>query len=117
MDSGACGAHMWGFPKIRGAFFGVPMMRTKAFLKPMLGSSHLGKLPCVLVKVGVPAGVKECRVLASPEYCTFEAFPSSAGPQQVSSSNGALKVPSSPQVMRRYVLVHASAQLSCFPGC
>ena len=67
MDSGACGAHMWGFPKIRGTFFGVPM-RTKAFLKPMLGSSYLGKLPCVLVKVGVPAGVNECRVLASPEY-------------------------------------------------
>ena len=38
--------YMWEFPKIRGTFLGVPIIRTIVFLGSILGSPYLGKLPC-----------------------------------------------------------------------
>ena len=35
----------WGFPKIRGTFLGVPRIGIVVFLRSILGSPYLGKLP------------------------------------------------------------------------
>ena len=36
---------IWGFPKIRSIFSGVPLIRTFVFWGSILGSPYLGKLP------------------------------------------------------------------------
>ena len=37
---------MWGFPKIRGTFFGGPHNKDYNILGSILGSTYFGKLPC-----------------------------------------------------------------------
>ena len=38
-------ASIWVFPKNRGTFFGVPIIRTIVFWGSILGSPYFGKLP------------------------------------------------------------------------
>ena len=45
---------IWGFPKIGGAFLGVPIIRTIVFWGSILGSPYFGKLP-----FKVPVGLWE----------------------------------------------------------
>ena len=37
---------MWGFPKIRGTFFGGSHNKDYSILGSILGSPYFGKLPC-----------------------------------------------------------------------
>ena len=54
----------WGFPKLRGTFFGVPVVRTIVLLWSILGSPTFRKLPDI---IGLPVPLSEAE---KPPYCS-----------------------------------------------
>ena len=52
---------MWGFPKIRGTFLGVPIIRTIVYWGLYWGTLYFGKLPYIYIYICIRIGVLWCR--------------------------------------------------------
>ena len=51
------GKTIWGFPRIKGTFLGVPIIRIIVFGGLYWGSPYVGKLPYIYIYVCVYVGV------------------------------------------------------------
>ena len=56
-DSQNSGGPIWGFPKTRGAFLGVPIIRTIKYFGVYIGFPYFGKLPYIGVYIGITSFV------------------------------------------------------------